>query len=97
MVSTLGKPNGDAVGDFICIDSKSLEITATWTKGERAKFGYDFWYQPHHDALIATEWGVPRVFKRGFSPEDPGDVGKAFFLFNVCFWTLDCELFQNHL
>ncbi|XP_023246608.1 selenium-binding protein 1-A-like [Copidosoma floridanum] len=75
MISTMGKPNGEARGDFLCIDSKTLEDKGTWVMGERrAKFGYDFWYQPYHDALIATEWGVPNVFKRGFSPENPEDV-----------------------
>ncbi|XP_011496759.1 PREDICTED: selenium-binding protein 1-A isoform X2 [Ceratosolen solmsi marchali] len=75
MISTLGNPSGDAVGDFLCIDSNTLEITGTWVKSEqKAKFGYDFWYQPYHDTLIATEWGVPNVFKRGFSADDPENV-----------------------
>jgi selenium-binding protein 1 len=78
MISTLGNPSGDALGDFLCIDSNTLEITGTWVKSEeKAKFGYDFWYQPYHDALIATEWGVPSVFKRGFSADDPESVGKT--------------------
>lgn len=42
----------------------------TWTKGKLAKFGYDFWYQPYHDVMISTEWGKPKVFKRGYRPED---------------------------
>ena len=80
MISTLGTPDGDGVGDFICIDSKSLEITGTWTKGDKkAKFGYDFWYQPYHDALIATEWGVPKIFKQGFALHHPTDIGKFYF------------------
>ena len=76
IISTLGKPNGDARGDFICIDSETLEVKGTWVKGEkRAKFGYDFWYQPYQDALVATEWGTPNVFKRGFESDHPKDVG----------------------
>ncbi|CAB0041679.1 unnamed protein product [Trichogramma brassicae] len=78
MISVLGNPRGDALGDFLRIDSKSLEIQGTWTRGEeRAKFGYDFWYQPYHDALIATEWGVPNVFKRGFASEDIEGLGNC--------------------
>ncbi|KAJ8683288.1 hypothetical protein QAD02_019080 [Eretmocerus hayati] len=74
MISTMGKPNGDARADFLCIDSEKLEILGTWVKGDaRAAFGYDFWYQPKHDALVATEWGVPKVFKRGFHTEDPNN------------------------
>ena len=70
MISTLGKPNGDAQGDFLCIDSETLEPKGTWTKGgKRAKFGYDFWYQPYHDTLVSSEWGVPEIFKQGFSAD----------------------------
>lgn len=71
LISTLGKSNGDATGDFLCIDSETLEVKATWTMGEKkAAFGYDFWYQPYHDTLVASEWSVPRIFKKGFSPDN---------------------------
>lgn len=71
MISTMGNPEGEAVGDFLCIDTETLEAKGAWTKGERkAKFGYDFWYQPHHDTLVASEWGIPSVFKKGFSAQD---------------------------
>lgn len=45
-------------------------VAGTWTKGQIAKFGYDFWYQPYHDVMVSSEWGAPKVFKRGFRPED---------------------------
>ncbi|XP_076757261.1 methanethiol oxidase [Xylocopa sonorina] len=74
VISTMGKPNGDALGEFLCIDAKTLQVKGTWTKGEKkAAFGYDFWYQPYHDVLVASEWGAPKVFKKGFSIDDPGD------------------------
>nr|XP_033334103.1 methanethiol oxidase [Megalopta genalis] len=74
MISTLGKPNDDAQGEFLCIDSETFEVKGTWTKGgKKAAFGYDFWYQPYHDVLVATEWGVPRVFKRGYATTDGSD------------------------
>ncbi|XP_078049206.1 methanethiol oxidase [Augochlora pura] len=73
MISTMGKPNGDGQGEFLCIDSETLEVKGTWTKGEKATFGYDFWYQPYHDVLVSTEWGVPRVFKRGYATTDSAD------------------------
>ncbi|XP_046415365.1 methanethiol oxidase [Neodiprion fabricii] len=66
IISTMGKPNGDALGSFLTIDSDTLETTGAWTKDE-ASFGYDFWYQPYHDVLVASEWGVPRTFKKGFA------------------------------
>lgn len=78
IISTMGKPNGDGHGDFICIDSESLEVKGSWTKSDKkADFGYDFWYQPHHDVLISTEWGVPRIFKRGFHVDDPVDPSRS--------------------
>lgn len=70
-ISTMGNLNGDGLGEFFCIDAETLETKDTWTRGDiKANFGYDFWYQPYHDALVATEWGAPRVFKKGFIPQD---------------------------
>ncbi|XP_071574015.1 methanethiol oxidase-like isoform X1 [Temnothorax nylanderi] len=74
MISTMGNLSGDGLGEFFCIDAETLRAKGTWTKShEKATFGYDFWYQPYHDTLIATEWGAPRVFKKGFIPEDVYD------------------------
>nr|XP_050863710.1 methanethiol oxidase isoform X2 [Vespula vulgaris] len=74
IISTMGKPNGDGQGEFLCIDSETLETKGSWIKeGNRAAFGYDFWYQPYHDTLIATEWGTPRIFKKGYAPDHPTD------------------------
>nr|XP_022915697.1 selenium-binding protein 1 [Onthophagus taurus] len=73
MISTMGDINGNGKGDFVLIDSKTLKMKGTWTKGPIAKFGYDFWYQPHFDIMISTEWGAPKVFKKGFKPSDPSD------------------------
>ncbi|XP_017767162.1 PREDICTED: selenium-binding protein 1 isoform X2 [Eufriesea mexicana] len=74
LISTLGKPNGDAMGEFLCIDAETLKVKGTWSTGtKRAMFGYDFWYQPYHDVLVATEWGVPRIFKRGYAITDSYD------------------------
>jgi hypothetical protein len=47
----------------------------TWTNGETAKFGYDFWYQPYCDVLVSSEWGTPKYFKTGFHPEHVNDIG----------------------
>ncbi|XP_012259050.2 methanethiol oxidase [Athalia rosae] len=69
IISTMGKPNGDARGNFLTVDSETLESKGVWSKDD-AQFGYDFWYQPHHDALVATEWATPKLFKRGFQLSD---------------------------
>ncbi|KAK0072560.1 hypothetical protein PV325_011170 [Microctonus aethiopoides] len=97
IISTMGKPNGDGHGDFICIDSDTLEVKGTWTLSEKkAKFGYDFWYQPYHDVLISTEWGVPRIFKRGFTPRDcePSTYGRSLNFFS---WSKRIHLQEMNL
>lgn len=71
MISLMGDPKGEALGEFILIDSNDWEVKGLWTKGEKkAKFGYDFWYQPYWDIMVSSEWGAPKSFKKGFSPED---------------------------
>nr|XP_034191584.1 methanethiol oxidase isoform X2 [Osmia lignaria] len=74
MISTMGKPNGDGQGDFLCIDSETFEVKGTWTRGDKkAGFGYDFWYQPYHDVLVASEWSAPKIFKNGYTEADSSD------------------------
>ncbi|CAH0584162.1 unnamed protein product [Chrysodeixis includens] len=71
MISTMGDKDENGKGDFVLIDSKTLKMKGSWTKGNKfAKFGYDFWYQPYHDVMFATEWGRPKNFKTGFHAED---------------------------
>ncbi|KAJ8716215.1 hypothetical protein PYW08_013500 [Mythimna loreyi] len=71
MISTMGDKDENGKGDYVLIDSKTLEMTGTFTKGNKiAKFGYDYWYQPYHDVMISSEWGTPKRFKTGFHPED---------------------------
>jgi hypothetical protein len=56
----------------------SFPVTGLWTTGEKkAKFGYDYWYQPYWDVMISTEWGAPKSFKKGFSLPDTQDEGSA--------------------
>lgn len=60
----MGDRNDNAMGDFILFDS-NFEAVGTWTKGEKkAKCGYDFWYQPKFNVMVASEWGAPKNFKQ---------------------------------
>jgi len=80
MISVMGDPDENGKGDFVLIDGKTFKVKGTFTKGKLAKFGYDFWYQPYHDVMISTEWGVPRYFKKGFEPwqvNDPDVYGRS--------------------
>lgn len=71
MISTMGDAAGNAKGEFILFDSKTFECKGTWTRGEKkARCGYDFWYQPHFDVLVASEWAAPKLFSRGWRDED---------------------------
>nr|CAD7193548.1 unnamed protein product [Timema douglasi] len=86
MISTLGDKHGNAKGDFVLIDSESFKVKGVWTRDKLAKFGYDFWYQPYHDVMISSEWGVPKRFKRGFIPEDTSNPDMYGRSLNVFAW-----------
>lgn len=83
MISTMGDAAGNSKGDFILFD-KNFECVGTWTKGDKiAKYGYDFWYQPYHNLMIASEWASPRIFRLGYQPGDVDDCGRSL---NVYDW-----------
>lgn len=43
-----------ASGGFILLDGETFEIKGNWEKGDKSPpMGYDFWYQPRHNVLIA--------------------------------------------
>lgn len=57
LVSTMGDRNDNAKGEFIQFDSQ-FNCLGTWIRGDqRPDCGYDFWYQPSIDVLVASEWG----------------------------------------
>lgn len=71
MISTMGDKDGNAKGEFILFD-KNFECIGTWTASdsEIAPCGYDFWYQPYFNLMVSSEWGAPKLFRRGFHPDD---------------------------
>ncbi|GFG39320.1 hypothetical protein Cfor_02245, partial [Coptotermes formosanus] len=87
MISVMGDKHGNGKGEFVIIDAHTLEIKGLWTKGEKkAKFGYDFWYQPHWDVMISSEWGAPKGFKKGFALPDTQDEDLYGRSLNVFSW-----------
>lgn len=57
LISTMGDNDGNAKGEFLQFDAH-FNCLGTWTRGDkRPDCGYDFWYQPHIDVLVASEWG----------------------------------------
>lgn len=94
LISTMGDSNGNAKGDFIQFDGQ-FNCLGTWVRGsKRAVCGYDFWYQPYFDVLVASEWGAPKLFKRGFKSSDienPNDYGSSLNFYRLS----DHTLFQS--
>ncbi|NWR39221.1 SBP1A oxidase, partial [Tachuris rubrigastra] len=71
LISCLGDPAGNGKGSFILLDGETFEVKGNWEKGGKVpSLGYDFWYQPRHNVLLSTEWGVPKALRDGFNPAD---------------------------
>ncbi len=47
-------------------------------------FNYDFWYQPHHNVMVSSEWAAPSTFLPGFNPIDVkmGKYGQRLHFWN---------------
>ena len=58
------------LGSFLLLDGNTFDVIGKWEKdGNSVPFGYDFWYQPRHNVMISSEWGVPNHFTNGFNPQ----------------------------
>ncbi|RNA01426.1 selenium-binding [Brachionus plicatilis] len=69
MISFLGDKNGNPPGGFLVLNS-NFDPMKKWGEGDVNDMGYnyDFWYQPHHNILVNSEWSGPNTFVQGFSP-----------------------------
>ncbi|NXL71038.1 SBP1 oxidase, partial [Leptocoma aspasia] len=84
LISCLGDPDGNGKGTFILLDGETFEVKGNWEKGGKIpNLGYDFWYQPRHNVLLSTEWGVPKILAQGF---DPRDVEKGHYGRHINVW-----------
>lgn len=90
----MGDNDGAAKGDFILFNQK-FECLGTWTKhkddkqdvnGHLAKCGYDFWYQPYFNIMIASEWAAPKLFRGGFDINYTSDVDQFGRRLNFYDW-----------
>ncbi|XP_058463172.1 methanethiol oxidase [Malaya genurostris] len=94
MISVMGDAEGNAKGEFVEFD-KNFEFVGVWTRGDKtALCGYDYWYQPYFNVMVSSEWGAPKLFRRGYQDsdiEDPAQYGRRL---NFYKWN-ERELFQT--
>jgi selenium-binding protein 1 len=78
MISMLGDEKGDAPGGFLLLDER-FDIKGRWEADAKGMgFNYDFWYQPHRNVMVSSEWAAPNTYRKGFDPKDvaAGKYGK---------------------
>ena len=84
IISMLGDEKGEGPGGFLTMD-QDFNLTGRWEKdlGDM-KYGYDFWYQPRHNAMVSSEFGAPNAFLPGFKLEDvaAGRYGRQLHFWN---------------
>ncbi|KAJ1080760.1 hypothetical protein NDU88_000952 [Pleurodeles waltl] len=84
MISSAGDPSGKPKGGFVLLDGETFEVKGAWEKeGHAAPFGYDFWYQPRHNAMISSEWGTPKNMFAGYKQDD---VNKGMYGHSIHVW-----------
>lgn len=86
MISSLGTSDGEGEGGYVILDGETFDVKGRWESGTPPPLGYDFWYQPHHNVMISTEWGVPKALTKGFKVEDV-QAGKYGSHLHVWDWT----------
>ncbi|KAI3436518.1 hypothetical protein D9Q98_005935 [Chlorella vulgaris] len=83
MISGMGDADGNAKGGFILLDGDTFEVKDDKWAEQTTEFGYDFWYQPHHDLLVSSSWGAPSAFSKGFNPAEVAEkYGDKLFFFS---------------
>ena len=92
MVSCMGDKEGNADGSGYLLLNDDFTIKGRWEAvdkgdgevGEKAAFGYDFWYQPRHNTMISSSWGAPKIFSAGFNPAHvaEGHYGRALYVWD---------------
>ncbi|XP_060094683.1 methanethiol oxidase-like [Heteronotia binoei] len=78
MISAIGDPRGNGKGGFVLLDAETFEVKGNWERPtQAAPQGGDFWYQPRHNIMMSSEWGVPKFVVTGLSPAYRGKVTRS--------------------
>jgi methanethiol oxidase len=86
VVSMLGDREGSGAGGFAVLDARTFAVKGRWENGGATpEMGYDFWYQPRKNVLIASEFGEPNAYESGFDIEDvaAGRYGQRLHFWNL--------------
>jgi len=69
-VAALGNAEGEAPGGVFIMDHETFEVRGRWEmdRGPQ-RLAYDVWWHLGHDTLVTSEWGTPKTFEDGLSPE----------------------------
>src|SRR6266545_4361217 len=87
VVSALGDADGGGAGGFAVLDARTFEVKGRWENGgETPPFNYDFWYQPHKNVLVSSEFGEPNAYEPGFNP---ADLEAGRYGHRIHFWNLE--------
>jgi methanethiol oxidase len=87
VISMLGNADGSDGGGFAQLDARTFEVVGRWEadRGDQ-RINYDFWYQPRHNVMISSEFGIPEAYEPGFNLDD---VGAGKYGRHVHFWNLE--------
>nr|MBA3349698.1 selenium-binding protein [Actinomycetota bacterium] len=85
VISMLGNAEGGRGAGYLVLDATTFDIKGRWESNGAPEWGYDFWYQPRHNALVTSEWAAPEVFMSGFDLED---VASGNYGHSIHFWDL---------
>jgi selenium-binding protein 1 len=86
VISMLGNEDGSKGGGFAMLDATTFEVLGRWEQDRNGQdINYDFWYQPRHNTMVSSEFGIPAAYEPGF---DLADVQAGRYGQRLHFWNL---------
>jgi len=86
VISMLGDAEGNGAGGFAVLDAATFELAGRWDNGGTGPtMNCDFSYQPRHNVLVSSEFGVPTAYEPGF---DLADLRAGRYGHRLHFWNM---------